>query len=53
MRITEEMIVKLGLSMLDIGFTNNDIQIALNAIMESYTLEVIANIPLKKEKMKH
>ena len=47
-RITEEMLAKLGMSMLDIGFTNDDIKIAMNAIMHLFTLEVIANIPIKK-----
>ncbi|MHA1290881.1 MAG: hypothetical protein ACTSPB_26140 [Candidatus Thorarchaeota archaeon] len=47
-RITEEMIAKLSLSMIEIGFTLDDVKIALNAIMQTITLEVIANIPLKK-----
>lgn len=50
MRINEEMIIKLGLSMIDIGFITQDIDAALNAIMHLYTLETIANIPIPKKK---
>jgi len=49
-RITEDMIAKLGLSMLKIGFTKDDYKAAIDAIMSNFTLEVIANFPLKKEK---
>ena len=44
MRITEEMITKLGISMLDIGFTVEDVSTALNAIMSKCALEVITRI---------
>ena len=49
-RITEEMIAKLCLSMLSIGFNIDDVKTALDAIMQTITLEVIANIPLKKRR---
>jgi len=48
-RITEDMIAKLGLSMIEIGFTNEDINAALNSIMIILATETIAKINLEME----
>jgi len=48
-RITEEMIDKLGIAMLEIGFTVEDCKAALNAIMLNLTTEVLSKIKIKKE----
>ena len=43
-RITYEMIAKLGLSMIEIGFTKEDIDAALNSIMINLAIKTMEKI---------
>jgi len=43
-RITEEMLIALGLSMIKIGFTPKDIDAVLNSITMNLAMEILAKI---------